>query len=71
MDDFSVYSDSFDKCLENLALVLKGIVLGHVISSRGIEVDKSKIDIMHFLPPPTNTPKKVYLFNLAPKKISC
>ena len=74
MDDFSVYGDSFDRCLENLALVLKrcmdtnliliwekchfmveqGIVLGHVISSRGIEVDKSKIDIMHSLPPPTN-----------------
>ena len=67
MDDFSVYGDSFEKCLENLALVVKrcmetnlvlnwekchfmveqGIVLGHVISSRGIEVDKSKIDIMH------------------------
>ena len=26
----------------------QGIVLGHVISSWGIEVDKSKIDIMHF-----------------------
>ena len=35
-------------------MVEQGIVLGHVISSRGIEVDKSKIDIMHSLPPPTN-----------------
>ena len=35
-------------------MVEHGIVLGHVISSRGIEVDKSKIDIMHSLPPPTN-----------------
>ena len=32
----------------------QGIVLGHVISSRGIEVDKSKIDIMHSLPPSKN-----------------
>ena len=35
-------------------MVEQGIVLGHVISCRGIEVDKSKIDIMHSLPPPTN-----------------
>ena len=77
MDDFSVYGDSFDRCLENLALVLKRcmetnlvlnwkkchfmveqeIVLGHVISFRGIEVDKLKIDIMHSLPPPINVRK--------------
>ena len=74
MDNFSVYGDSLDRCLEKLALVLKrcmetnlvlnwekchfmveqGIVLGYVISSRGIEVDKSKIDIMHSLLPLTN-----------------
>ena len=35
-------------------MVEQGIVLGHVISSTGIEVDKSKIDSMHSLPPPTN-----------------
>ena len=60
MDDFSVYGDSFDNCLENLTLVLncciktnlvlnwekchfmvnQGRVLGHIISSQGIEVDK-------------------------------
>ena len=81
MDDFSVYGDSFDRCLENLALVLKrcmetnlvlnwekcdfmveqGIVLGHVIYSRGIEVDKSKINIMHSLPPPKNV-REVHSF---------
>ena len=32
----------------------QGIVLGHIISSRGIEVDKAKIDIISKLPPPTN-----------------
>jgi len=74
MDDFSVYGDSFDKCLDNLSLILKrctetnlvlnwekchfmvkqGIVLGHVISERGIEVDKAKIDTLRSLPPPTS-----------------
>ena len=35
-------------------MVNQGIVLGHVISSRGIEVDKAKIDIISKLPHPTN-----------------
>ncbi|RDX81199.1 Retrovirus-related Pol polyprotein from transposon 17.6, partial [Mucuna pruriens] len=70
MDDFTVYADSFDACLENLSKVLtrcidtnlvlniekcrfmvtEGIVLGHLVSNRGIEVDKSKIDIITSLP---------------------
>ncbi|CAN6544192.1 unnamed protein product [Malus baccata var. baccata] len=74
MDDFSVFGDSFDGCLENLTLILKrcveinlvlnwekchfmvkqGVVLGHIISERGIEVDKSKIDLVHYLPSPTS-----------------
>ena len=74
MDDFNVYGNSFNECLENFALVLKrcmetnlvlnwkkchlmvdqGIVLGHVISTRGIEVDKYKIDLVRFLPPSTS-----------------
>jgi hypothetical protein len=33
-------------------MVQQGIVLGHSISSRGIEVDKAKIDIISKLPPP-------------------
>ncbi|XP_019157953.1 PREDICTED: uncharacterized protein LOC109154677 [Ipomoea nil] len=40
MDDFTVYGDSFDSCLHNL--------------SRGIEVDKAKVDIIESLPYPTN-----------------
>ncbi|RVW24619.1 hypothetical protein CK203_113838 [Vitis vinifera] len=32
----------------------KGIVLGHVISRKGIEVDKAKIELIVNLPPPTN-----------------
>ena len=35
-------------------MVNQGIVLGHVISSRGIEVDKAKIELISKLPSPTN-----------------
>ncbi|WVZ84678.1 hypothetical protein U9M48_031682 [Paspalum notatum var. saurae] len=63
MDDFSVYGKNFDQCLENLEKVLQrckevdlveGIVLGHRISERGIEVDHAKIEVIEQLPPPTN-----------------
>ncbi|XP_070667562.1 uncharacterized protein [Malus domestica] len=74
MDDFSVFGNSFDICLDNLSLVLErcretnlvlnwekchfmvkhGIVLGHLISSKGIEVDKVKIEVIAKLPPPTS-----------------
>ncbi|RDX89973.1 Retrovirus-related Pol polyprotein, partial [Mucuna pruriens] len=73
MDDFTVYADSFDACLENLSKVLmrcidtnlvlnfekchftvtEGIVLGHLVSNRGIEVDKAKVDNITSLPNPT------------------
>ena len=35
-------------------MVQEGIVLGHKISVRGIEVDKAKIDVIEKLPPPIN-----------------
>jgi hypothetical protein len=35
-------------------MVTKGIVLRHKISSRGIEVDKAKIDVIGKLLPPVN-----------------
>ncbi|GJR82153.1 reverse transcriptase domain-containing protein [Tanacetum coccineum] len=64
MDDFSVFGNSFDKCLNNIDkmlqhckdahlvlnwekchfMVKEGIVLGHKVSSAGLEVDKAKID---------------------------
>ncbi|GJW26931.1 reverse transcriptase domain-containing protein [Tanacetum coccineum] len=64
MDDFSVFGNSFDTCLNNLDkmlqrckdahlvlnwekchfMVKEGIVLGHKVSSAGLEVDKAKID---------------------------
>ncbi|RDY05494.1 Retrovirus-related Pol polyprotein from transposon 17.6, partial [Mucuna pruriens] len=74
MDDFTVYVDSFNACLENLSkvltrcintnlvlrfekchfMVIEGIVLGHLVSNRGIEVDKAKVDIITSLPNPTS-----------------
>ncbi|RDY07908.1 Retrovirus-related Pol polyprotein from transposon 17.6, partial [Mucuna pruriens] len=74
MDDFTVYADSFEACLNNLSRVLKrcidtnlvlnfekyhfmvaeGIVLGHLVSNKGIEVDKAKIDIISSLPNPSS-----------------
>jgi len=35
-------------------MVREGIVLGHRVSERGIEVDQAKIDVIEQLPPPTN-----------------
>ncbi|CAN6573204.1 unnamed protein product [Malus baccata var. baccata] len=77
MDDFSVFGDSFDGCLDNLTLILnrcietnlvlnwekchfmvkQGIVLGHIVSAKGIEIDKSKIDLVRYLPSPTSVRK--------------
>ncbi|CAN6712533.1 unnamed protein product [Malus baccata var. baccata] len=74
MDDFCVFSDSFDICLDNLSLILErcsetnlvlnwekchfmvkhGIVLRHLISSKRIEVDKARIEVITNLPPPTS-----------------
>ena len=35
-------------------MVQEGIVLGHKVSTHGIEVDKAKIEVIEQLPPPTN-----------------
>ena len=42
-------------------MVTTGIVLGHIVSSKGIEVDKSKIELISNLPPP-NSIKQVRSF---------
>ena len=72
MDDFSVFGDSYEGCLENLRKVLErcqeknlvlnwekchfmvtqGIVLGHIVSKKGIEVDKAKVELISNLPTP-------------------
>ena len=52
-----------ERCIEcNLTLswekshfmVQQGIVLGHIISNKGIEVDKAKVELISKLPPPTS-----------------
>ena len=35
-------------------MVREGIILGHLVSKRGIEVDKAKIEVIEWLPPPVN-----------------
>jgi hypothetical protein len=35
-------------------MVREGIVLGHKVPERGIEVDRAKIEVIEQLPPPTN-----------------
>nr|KYP67505.1 Retrovirus-related Pol polyprotein from transposon opus [Cajanus cajan] len=35
-------------------MVTEGIVLGHKISRKGIEVDPTKVEVISKLPPPTN-----------------
>ncbi|GJW92636.1 reverse transcriptase domain-containing protein [Tanacetum coccineum] len=40
-------------------MVTEGIVLGHKVSSKGLEVDKAKIDVIAKLPPPPTNVKGV------------
>ena len=35
-------------------MVQEGIVLGHIVSKKGIEVDKAKVELISKLPPPTS-----------------
>ena len=42
---------NFEKCH---FMVTEGIVLGHVVSERGIQVDKAKVEVIAKLPYPTN-----------------
>ena len=69
MDNFSVFSLSFDACLEHLSQILnvyvkkclvlswekshfmvrESIVLGHLVSSKGLEVDKPKVEVIQDL----------------------
>ena len=42
---------NYEKCH---IMVQEGIVLGHIVSARGIEVDKAKVELIDKLPYPTN-----------------
>ncbi|RVW63576.1 Retrovirus-related Pol polyprotein from transposon 412 [Vitis vinifera] len=65
-DCLSHLEDVLKRCIEkDLVLnwekchfmVNQGIVLGHVISKKGIEVDRAKVELIVKLPPPTNDAK--------------
>jgi hypothetical protein len=64
---FADYLENLDKVLQRYEekhlvlnwekchfMVREGIVLGHKVFERGIEVDRAKIEIIEQLPPPTN-----------------
>jgi len=42
-------------------MVQEGVVLGHVISATGINMDKAKVEVIKRLPPPTSV-KGVWSF---------
>ncbi|GJZ36156.1 reverse transcriptase domain-containing protein [Tanacetum coccineum] len=51
----AIFHDMIEKTMEEKShfMVKEGIVLGHKISKKGIEVDKAKIDVIAKLPHPT------------------
>jgi hypothetical protein len=64
---FDDYLENLDKILQRCEekhlvlnwekyhfIVREGIVLGHLVSERGIEVDRAKIEVIEQLPPPVN-----------------
>ncbi|RDX85928.1 Retrovirus-related Pol polyprotein, partial [Mucuna pruriens] len=52
---------NFEKCQ---FMVTEGIVLGHLVSNRGIEVDKSKIDVITSLPNPASVREQTGLASI-------
>ncbi|GJW38711.1 reverse transcriptase domain-containing protein [Tanacetum coccineum] len=60
-------------------MVKEGIVLGHKVSSAGLEVDKPKIDVISKFPPPTNIKDTPFefddecqkAFELLKEKLTC
>jgi hypothetical protein len=50
----SIFSDMVEKILESYFMVQEGIVLGHIVSKRSIEVDRAKVELIDNLPPPTS-----------------
>ena len=64
MDDFNVFGNDFKSCLAHLTKILvlswekshfmvrEGVALEHIISSKGLEVDKVKIEVIQNLPLP-------------------
>ncbi|GJZ79665.1 reverse transcriptase domain-containing protein [Tanacetum coccineum] len=50
----AIFHDMIEESEKCYFMVKEGIVLGHKVSSAGLEVDKAKIDVILKLSPPTN-----------------
>ncbi|GJV21786.1 reverse transcriptase domain-containing protein [Tanacetum coccineum] len=52
----AIFHDMIEESIKEKChfMVKEGIVLGHKVSSAGLEVDKAKINVISKLPPPTN-----------------
>ncbi|XP_056685819.1 uncharacterized protein [Spinacia oleracea] len=50
----AIFSDFIEDIMECHFMVNEGVVLGHLISERGIQVDRAKIEVIEKLPPPVN-----------------
>ncbi|XP_056688625.1 uncharacterized protein [Spinacia oleracea] len=50
----AIFSDFIEDIMECNFMVNEGVVLGHLISERGIQVDRAKIEVIEKLPPPVN-----------------
>ncbi|XP_075076482.1 putative mitochondrial protein AtMg00860 [Nicotiana tabacum] len=49
----AIFTDMVEDIMECHFMVQEGIVLGHRVSKKGIEVDEAKVDVIEKLPPPT------------------
>ncbi|GJT89919.1 reverse transcriptase domain-containing protein [Tanacetum coccineum] len=69
----AIFHDMIEESVE------EGIVLGHKVSSVGLDVDKAKIDVIPKLPPPTNIKDTLFefdgecqkAFELLKEKLTC
>nr|GEZ01360.1 DNA-directed DNA polymerase [Tanacetum cinerariifolium] len=57
----AIFHDMIEKMMESHFMIKEGIVLGHKISKKGIEVDKEKIEVISKLPHPM-TVKGIRIF---------
>ncbi|GJR86711.1 reverse transcriptase domain-containing protein [Tanacetum coccineum] len=66
----AIFHDMVEESVEEKChfMVKEGIVLGHKVSSAGLEVDKAKINVISKLPPPTNIKDTLFEFDDECKK---
>ncbi|GKE56199.1 reverse transcriptase domain-containing protein [Tanacetum coccineum] len=77
----AIFHDMIKESVEGKChfMVKEGIVLGHKVSSAGLEIDKAKINVISKLPPPTNIKDTPFefddecqkAFELLKEKLTC